>query len=148
MREGYQVLVIPFIHTSELNVAIFQRSDDQNWQFISGGGENNEKPVQAAKRESFEEAGIESDNKFIKLDTVSSIPKENFSNHKNQKGIWIIPEYCFAVKLESRLLRISSEHKLVKWASYDEAMLCLKYDSNKIALWELRQRIIENDIKV
>jgi len=31
--------------------------------------------------------------------------------------------------------------------SYGDAMSSLKYDSNKTALWELRQRIIENDIK-
>jgi len=90
MRKTYQVLVIPFIYTSELNVALFLRSDNNCWQFIAGGGENGEKPINAAKRESFEESGISSDNKFIALDTVSSIPKKCFSHHQNQNGIWVI----------------------------------------------------------
>ncbi len=93
MRERYQVLVIPFMFEPELKVAIFQRSDDSYWQFIAGGGENGEEPIEAAKRESFEEAGIGPENEFIKLDTVSSVPKKHFSDHKNQKGFWVIPEY-------------------------------------------------------
>ncbi|MEO6695066.1 MAG: NUDIX domain-containing protein [Ignavibacteria bacterium] len=104
MRERFQVLVIPFMFSEELTVAIFQRSDDQKWQFIAGGGEDNESIIQTAKRESLEEAGIEQNNKFIQLDTVTSIPKKHFSEHKDQKGFWVIPEYCFAVKLESQSL--------------------------------------------
>lgn len=142
------MLVIPFAFTQELTVAIFQRSDDNNWQFIAGGGENNEEPLEAAKRESWEEAGIDPENKFIKLDTLSSVPKGIFSHHKNEKGFWVIREYCFAVKPESQLLNISSEHTAVKWVNYDEAVLHLKYDGNKTALWELRQRIIEKNIKL
>lgn len=148
MRERYQVLVIPFMYISGLSVAIFQRRDDNNWQFIAGGGEDGEEIIEAAKRESFEEAGIETGSKYIKLDTVSSIRKDIFRDHKNQKGIWVIPEYCFAVRAETQTLIISSEHTAVKWVSYGEAMQSLKYDGNKTALWELRQRIIENDIKV
>ena len=141
------MLVIPFTITQELKVAVFQRSDDNNWQFIAGGGENNEEPFEAAKRESFEEAGITPENTFFKLDTVSSIPKDIFRDHKNEKGFWVIPEYCFAVKIESQLMNISSEHKAVKWVNYDEALFHLKYDNNKTALWELRKRINEKDIK-
>lgn len=148
MRERYQVLVIPFMFSTQLSVAVFQRSDDLNWQFIAGGGESGEEPADAAKRETFEESGIKSDNEFIKLVTKSYIPKEFFRDHKNQKGLWVIPEYCFAVKVISQTLIISSEHITAKWVSYEKAMLTLKYDSNKTALWELRQRIMEKDIEV
>lgn len=148
MRSKYQVLVIPVMFTHELIVAIFQRRDDLNWQFIAGGGENNEEPLGAAKRESWEEAGIDPENKFIKLDTVSSVRKDIFRDHKNEKGFWVIPEYCFAVKVETQLLNISSEHTSVEWVNYDEAILHLKYEGNKTALWELRERVIENDIKL
>lgn len=85
------------------------------WQFIAGGGENGENPFEAAKRESYQESGIEPHSKFIQLDTVTSIPKERFINHKDSDGLWVIPEYCFVVKLESQSLDISSEHKTVKW---------------------------------
>ncbi len=148
MRARYQVLVIPFTFKHELEVAIFLRRDESYWQFIAGGGENNEEPFEAAKRESFEEAGIESENNFIKLETISSVPKIFFADHKNEKGLWVIPEYCFAVKVESQLMNISNEHTDVMWVNYDEAVKHLKYDNNKTALWELRQRIIEKDIKL
>ena len=33
--------------------------DIDRWQFIAGGGENKEKPIEAARCEIFEEVGIE-----------------------------------------------------------------------------------------
>ncbi|MCG2760293.1 MAG: hypothetical protein L6407_03665 [Candidatus Delongbacteria bacterium] len=75
---------------------------------------------------------------------ATSIPKECFKEHKDKKGFWVIPEYCFAVKLKDQLLKLSSEHKSVKWVSYDEALSYLKYDSNKTAPRELKQRLFED----
>jgi len=144
MRARYQILVIPYIISSELSVAIFQRSDDDSWQFIAGGGEDGEEPVEAAKREAFEEAGIFPESEFLKLDTVSSIPKDIFRDHRDKKGFWVIPEYCFTVELKDKSIRLSSEHKNVKWVSYDKALELLRYDGNKTALWELRQRLGQN----
>ncbi len=144
MRARYQILVIPYIISSDLIVAVFQRSDDDSWQFIAGGGEDGEEPVEAARRESFEEAGIVSESEFLKLDTVSSIPKDIFRDHRDKKGFWVIPEYCFAVELKDKTIRLSSEHKAVKWVSYDKALELLRYDGNKTALWELRQRLGQN----
>jgi hypothetical protein len=34
-----------------------------------------------------------------------------------------------------------------KWASYDEAVNLLKWDSNKNALWELKERLLNNDLQ-
>jgi len=66
MRATFQVLVIPYILTnSEPEYAIFQTKQGY-WQFIAGGGEDNETHLQAAKRESFEEAAIIND-KYIAL---------------------------------------------------------------------------------
>ena len=141
MRARYQILVIPYIISPELSVAVFQRSDDDSWQFIAGGGEDGEEPVDAAKRESFEEAGIDFACEFIKLDTVSFIPKDIFRDHRDKKGFWVITEYCFAVELKDKSIRLSSEHKAVKWVSYNKAIELLRYDGNKTALWELRQRL-------
>lgn len=81
MRAEFQVLVIPFIidKPKNLKVAIFKRIDGNYWQFIAGGGERNETIFEAARREAYEEAKIESDNKFYKLDTIAMIPKIYFS---------------------------------------------------------------------
>jgi dihydroneopterin triphosphate diphosphatase len=146
MRACFQVLIIPFTFSPELQIAIFQRNDNHNWQFIAGGGENDEEPIEAAKRESFEEAGISQTSTFIALNTISSIPKEFFPSLKNESDIWVITEYCYAVQTKERELILSSEHKTFQWLTYDKAIQYLKYDSNKTALWELRQRILEENI--
>ena len=60
MRAPFQVLVIPYkIINNEILYGIFLRSDMKVWQTISGGGEDDESPIEAAKREANEEAGID-----------------------------------------------------------------------------------------
>ncbi|MFC1745655.1 hypothetical protein ACFL35_16810 [Candidatus Riflebacteria bacterium] len=53
----------------------------------------------------------------------------------------MIPEYSFAVDVRSRELVLSAEHTELKWLEYEDALDLLKWDSNKVALWELRERI-------
>ncbi len=58
-RAAFQVLVIPFRFDTngETRYLLFKRADLDVWQWISGGGEDNEEPEQTARREAFEEAG-------------------------------------------------------------------------------------------
>ncbi len=147
-RADFQCLILPFItENNSTKFAIFKRADMKIWQFISGGGEDSESPSETAKRESFEEAGISQNTAFYKLDTVSSIPAEIFSEkyRKNWgKHCFVVREYAFACRLTDDTLQISDEHTDYQWVSYDEAMAMLKYDSNKTALTELRARIQED----
>jgi len=53
----------------------------------------------------------------------------------------VIPEYCFAVELPHKNIRLSDEHTLFAWVDYHTAMARLQYDSNKVALWELDNKI-------
>ena len=59
-RARYQVLVIPYCtEDSSVQFCLFQRSDMGIWQFIAGGGEEEDiSIIESAKREAFEEAGI------------------------------------------------------------------------------------------
>ena len=59
MRAPFQILAIPYriINGSPLYCA-FHRADFDQWQFIAGGGEDDESPVQAALREISEEGGV------------------------------------------------------------------------------------------
>lgn len=145
-RAKYQVLVIPYRKSSS-NVlyCIFKRSDMDNcWQFIAGGGEEeDDTPIVSAQREAFEEAGISTQMQFKKLETKCSISTECF---KNARTIWgetclVIPEYCFAVEIKSEDVHISHEHSCFEWVDYSTAKQRLKYDSNKVALWELDNKI-------
>ena len=150
MRAKFQVLVIPFIleKRKTLKVALFRRRDGDYWQFIAGGGKENETMLEAAKREAFEEAGISKSNKFYRLETVTMIPKIYFTEHKKTKNLYVIPEYCFAVFVKNKKLALSKEHIRYAWLNYKDASNCLKYDSNKTALWELKEKIKDGLIKI
>ena len=125
-------------------ILYFRRSDMDVWQFIAGGGEDEDETVIiSAKREAYEEANIDKDCKYVSLDTQSTIPTYCF---KEARQIWgenslFIPEYSFAVMLDSISLILSHEHTEYEWVDYETAMKRLRYDSNKTALWELDNKI-------
>ena len=141
-RQPYQVLIFPYIKTKEGYLyAIFKRKDLNFWQGISGGGENSETPIQSAKREAFEETKINKSSKFIKLDSMTTIPIANVGSYKWGENIFVLLEYSFGVEVLSKKLDIGEEHSTYKWLPYEEAEKLLKYDSNKSALWELNYRL-------
>ena len=145
-RAKYQVLVIPYRKSDdEVLYCIFQRSDMADcWQFVAGGGEEEDGvPLISARREAFEEAGIPLDAHFIQLETTSSISTEHFPKARLHWGerCLVILEYCFAVELPHKSIRISDEHTRFAWVDYATAMERLQYDSNKVALWELDNKI-------
>lgn len=140
-RAKFQVLVIPFFRAGgKIKYCVFERKNPLcQYQFIAGGGEGKETPVQAAARESFEEAGIKSED-FIALTSLCHIPTYIFSEKQRKewgKSVFVIPEYAFAVELKSENIILSAEHISFRWDTYDEAVLKLKWDSNKTALYEL-----------
>lgn len=145
MRAPYQVLVFPYyISANGIEYAIFRRSDANWWQAISGGGEDGETVSEAAKREAWEEGGISKESQYLKLDTVSSIPAEQFKDSVNwDKSIYVIPEYCYGVRVIDKHLTLSKEHTEYKWMTYEESILYVKWDGNKVALWELNKRLIK-----
>ena len=71
MSTKYQVLVIPYhIENGNVKYCIFKRNDMKVWQFIAGGGEDEDETIIiSAKREAYEEANIGMDCKYSVLDT-------------------------------------------------------------------------------
>lgn len=143
-RAKYQVLVLPYKKCEgKILYCIFKRSDTDEWQFVAGGGEEeDESPLVSAQREALEEAGIAFDEKYVALDTQCSISTEHF---KKARSVWgadclVIPEYAFAVEVSADI-SISNEHTDFEWADYETAVMRLKFDSNKTALWELDNKI-------
>ncbi|MHA6531208.1 NUDIX hydrolase [Paenibacillus sp. BAC0078] len=141
-RAEFQVLVIPYKITfsKHLLFSILKREGEGYWQWIAGGGEENESIIQAAKREAFEEAGIDPECNFMKLDSLAMVPVTHFKAFKNRTDIFVIPEYCFGVNVHDEIL-LSAEHTEYRWVNFETAMQLLKWDSNKTALWELDARI-------
>ena len=144
MRAPFQTLVIPYYHQPDgtIEYAIFKRSNGVFWQFISGGGEDDETIIQTARRESYEEARIPLESKFTKLDSQVTIPVVGIvSEFKWGKDVYVVPEYSFAVQVKDKNLIISVEHTEYKWTTYKTALNLLKWDSNRNALWELNEKL-------
>jgi len=143
MRAPFQILVIPFRHTAARpEFAVLKRRDAGYWQFVAGGGEDDEFPAQAAQRETKEEIGIAANGRLLQLDSMATVPKKCFAaaDHWGQE-VYVIPEYCFAIDAGASALALSGEHTEVRWVSYDQACSLLKWDSNRNALWELNERL-------
>ncbi len=112
-RSKFQVLIIPFriVENGIPEFAVTKRFDMDFWQFLSGGGESDETPMQAAKREANEEGNIPYDYKMIILDSTASIPAINFAAHKEWGNeVYVVPEYSFGVEIKDKDLALSSEH--------------------------------------
>lgn len=54
--------------------ALFRRADAAYWQGVAGGGEAGESPLEAARREAAEEAGMIGDREFVALDARATLP--------------------------------------------------------------------------
>ena len=143
-RAPYNVLVYPYRKTqdNDFEYALFIRSDAKFWQAVAGGAEDHENPLETAKRETQEEAGISPASDFLQLDTVEPIPVTEFSDsYLWGEDVYVIPQYCFGVLVKENPIFLSHEHTEFRWLSYGEAYDLLKYDGNKTALWELDKRL-------
>ena len=143
-RAPLQVIVIPFRQNPDgnYNYAVFQCSGTTQWQFIAGGAEDAETPLAAAIREAGEEAGIPSDRNWIMLDTMATVPRTAFPSATHwPANLFVVPEYAFAVAVDGLPLTLSREHTAMRWLPFDEARALLTWDSNRVALWELNERL-------
>lgn len=127
MRAPYQILVFPYIITPKegIRYCVFKCKDLKVWQGIVGGGEKGETLLQSAKREAFEEAGISVNHKYIRLNSISSIPVEAIRGHIWGKNVLVIPEYSFGVRLENKDIRIQNEHLTYRWLVIKKHLNCL-----------------------
>ena len=141
MRAPFQVLVFPYKHKDETVLfLVCLRRDLGFWQPISGGGEDAETSLEAAKRELNEETALVGKN-WLQLDSMCTLPKIIFNDHKHwPTQLLVIPEYAFSVEVKGEPM-LSSEHSSYCWCDAIEAQKLLKYDSNRIALWELCERL-------
>ncbi|MBI1922632.1 NUDIX domain-containing protein [Candidatus Poribacteria bacterium] len=150
-RAPFQVLVIPFRKNRHGNFeyTIFKRANEPYWQGIAGGGEDNESPIEAAKREAFEEANIPTSEKYFMLQTTFSVEvsyiRITARNHW-PKDLYVIPNYCFAVDSSNVEIVLSHEHSEYQWVNYEEGRNRLYWENNKTALGELNERLLNDDL--
>ena len=143
-RAAFQVLVIPYRHDAGRGVeyAVLHRADGSMWQFIAGGGEDDETPAQAAVREAHEEAMVPAGAGWTRLDSLATVPRSAFPGGGHwPPDLYVVPEHCFAVDVAGHDLVLSAEHADFEWLGYEEARQRLTWQSNQNALWELRERL-------
>lgn len=143
MRTPYQVLVVPFRRTyGEPELLLLRRSDSGDWQFVAGGGEDAESPVETAQRELAEETCIAA--AVIPLDTLSSVPVVAVCGELRWGTQYLVlREWAFAVDATGLEPTLSTEHTESQWVPAGEAASFLRWDSNVTAAWETSTRIAE-----
>lgn len=149
VRAPIEVVVIPFrrVGAGAHEFALFQRSDDHKWQPIAGGAEDDESPVQAARREAHEEAGTPIDAPMLPLQSMNTVPVQLFRDRQHwPTDLYVVPQHVFAVDATALRLAISAEHLRLAWVSYAEACRLVAYQSNATALWELNERLTNDDL--
>jgi dATP pyrophosphohydrolase len=143
-RSPLQVNIVLFRRTSNgsYEFAVFHRTDGSMWHFVSGGVEEGESPQEAALRELFEEAGISPSGKLTPLESRASIPRDAYPHITHwPKEVLILQQYSYAANPLSFKIKLSDEHDEVRWLSYELAAQLLKWDSDKVALWELHEKL-------
>lgn len=144
MRAPFQILAIPYRKRQAYQFCVFHRADTDQYQFVAGGGEENEKPAESAAREIYEETSVKAEH-ILPLTSMAYIPANVIS--KKHRDLWspdtiVIPEYAFAFKCDSEMA-LSREHTGLEWMTYEEALSKLTWDSNKTALYELNCRLLK-----
>ena len=143
MRAPFQVIVVAYRRIAgRLEIAVLHRSDYDLWQFVSGGGEDSELPLETARREGREEASIPESLAYEPLASRAMVPASWFDAWAHWPAeLLVIPEHAFAVDVGPHELVISDEHRELRWLTMDQALATLRFDSNKTALWELHERL-------
>ena len=143
MRAPFQILAIPYrIMDASLFYCVFHRADFDQWQFIAGGGEDDEIPMDAAKRKTFAEGGVQP-SKWLELKSLSCVPAAVISQKHRQhwdKNTYVIPEYTFGFECKEDI-KLSCEQTECVWLTYEEVRSKLTWDSNRTALYELHCRL-------
>ena len=139
-RLPFQILV--FLHHRDPGgtfwYAVFHRADRDVWQGIAGGGEGDESPEQAARREALEESGVDANAAMIPLSSRGEVPVTEFhANTEWPTNLKTIPEFAFAIPATPESIRLSREHTAVDWLTFQDAAQRLEWTSNRRALAEL-----------
>ena len=113
-----------------------------HWAFPKGHLIGDETPLETAKRELYEETGI---NQCSILDNVSFEEKYNFEQNSQIIEKTVIYFLGFVDELKiSTPEKFKSEILETKWVTYDEAMKLLTYDTAKDILKKVKIYLEKN----
>lgn len=142
-KQPISVLVV--IHTPALEVLLLERASHPGyWQSVTGSREDDEPLIETARREVFEETGIETD-RHILCDWQLTNTFEIFAEwrHRYAPGVMHNTEHVFSLMLpEPRPIALApGEHLAYRWLPWHEAAeQCFSW-SNRDAILLLPERV-------
>lgn len=100
-----------------------------HWDFPKGHLEGSETPIEAAKRETFEETGIRSEDLSINPKFMEKFEYE-FTRKDGNQAIKEVTFFLAKLRFEHKIV-LSSEHKGYKWLKYSDALKQVTYKNAK-----------------
>lgn len=138
------VSVLVVIHTRDLDVLLLERASHPGyWQSVTGSQEEDENLIETARREVFEETGLDADNYALAdwrlTNTFEIFPEWR---HRYAPGVIHNLEHVFALQLPgpTPITIAPGEHLAYKWVPWRQAAQeCFSW-SNRDAILLLPER--------
>ena len=133
------ISVLVIIYTKNKDILLLKKNNDKDmWQSVTGSLNENEKPIDAAKREVFEETGLTSD-KIFDCNKQYIFEIYEMWRHKYEDGVTHNTEHVFLLELEEKIdIEIDkSEHLQYEWLSRVKAAEKVFSHTNRQAIFDL-----------
>ncbi|MBS1154637.1 MAG: dihydroneopterin triphosphate diphosphatase [Proteobacteria bacterium] len=142
-KQPISVLVI--VHTPDLKVLLLERVDFQDaWQSVTGSKESDEILADTARREVFEETGLNA-SQFTLRDWQLSSDFEIYElwRHRYAPGVTTNTEHVFSLEIPTSIDIVLSEreHRRFRWVDWNIAAEMVFSPSNAEAIRRLPERI-------
>ncbi len=143
-KQPVSVLVI--VHTPDLKVLLMERADYPDaWQSVTGSREDDESMYETARREVFEETGLDTE-RYLLRDWTLCTEFEIYERwrHRYAPGVTTNTEHVFSLEVPDTAVEIAlskCEHLRFRWLSWGEAAEMVFSPSNAEAIRMLPQRI-------
>ena len=137
------ISILVVIYTKQSSTLLLHRADKKNyWQSVTGSIEKKETLIEAARREVYEETGINT-NEYSLQDWKLNHKYEIYQHwrHRYEPNITHNTEHIFGLEipLETPIKLSTSEHVDYKWVKIDEAKKRVFSWTNVIALEKLNE---------
>lgn len=134
MLEERSAGVILFNKTEEIQFLVLKYPSG-HWDFVKGNIEEGEEEEETARRELFEETGI--NNMNIKKGFNQKV---EYNYYKKNNKVHKIVSYYLA-ETEQKEVKLSFEHLDYKWVNYDNLMKLITFDNSKDILKKANELI-------
>ncbi len=133
------ISVLVIIYTKNKDILLLKKNNDKDmWQSVTGSLNENEKPIDAAKREVFEETGLTSD-KILDCNKQYIFEIYEMWRHKYEDGVTHNTEHVFLLELEEKIDIVidKSEHLQYEWLSRVKAAEKVFSHTNRQDIFDL-----------